>query len=139
METVGERIRFVRNKKKLTLEELASRAGVSRSFLWDVEQSRSGISGRRLLQVANALGASLDYLMRGVPAQARFEPGTIEIPRELSEVAEEKGLSHKQTLALLDIQRSIVARRGRKDTDALSNEDWKKLYQGVEEFLRDSS
>lgn len=139
METVGERIRFVRNKKKLTLEELASRAGVSRSFLWDVEQSRSGISGRRLLQVANALGASLDYLMRGVPAQARFEPGTIEIPRELSEVAEEKGLSHKQTMALLDIQRSIVARRGRKDTDALSNEDWKKLYQGVEEFLRDSS
>lgn len=139
METVGERIRFVRTQTNLTLEELASRAGVSRSFLWDVEQSRSGISGRRLLQVANALGASLDYLMRGVPAQARFEPGTIEIPRELSEVAEEKGLSHKQTLALLDIQRSIVARRGRKDTDALSNEDWKKLYQGVEEFLRDSS
>ena len=65
LDTVGQRINHIRNEMGLTLEALADRSGLSKSFIWEVEQDRSGISGRRLLQVADALNASVEYLLRG--------------------------------------------------------------------------
>ena len=64
METVGKRLQHVRNLRGLTLDQLAERAGISKSFLSEVEHDRSGITGEKLLRVANALGASLDFLLR---------------------------------------------------------------------------
>ena len=90
-ETVGQRINYVRTEQGLTLEGLAQRAGLSKSFLWEVENDRSGISGNRLLQLADALGASIDYLLRGGSSPEIDESRSVEIPTELSEVAEELG------------------------------------------------
>jgi transcriptional regulator with XRE-family HTH domain len=136
LEKVGERIQYVRTKKGLTLDQLAEKAGLSKSFLWEVEHDRSGISGERLLRVANALGASLEFLLRGQPAPENFEPpASIEIPMELSEMAEENGLSYKQTLTLAEIERSVLARRSTKSINRKSKEDWRRLYEGVKEFL----
>ena len=98
-ETVGQRINYVRTQQGLTLERLAQQAGLSKSFLWEVEQDRSGISGKRLLQVADALSASIEYLLRGGSTVETEKPRSIEIPTELSEVAQELGLSYQQTLA----------------------------------------
>lgn len=137
METVGHRLQYVRTSRNLTLEELAERAGVSKSFLWEVEHDRTGISGEKLLRVANVLGASLDFLLRGDPAPPDYHPPSIEIPRELSELAEETGLSYKQTLALLEIDRSILARRSLKSRHRKSKGDWLKLYEGVKQFLEE--
>src|SRR5580765_4816031 len=89
--TVGGRIRHVRTQRGFTLEQLAEKAEISKSFLWDVEQG-SDISGERLLRVANALGASLDYLTRG-EALSEYKPASVEIPAELHALAEEMGLS----------------------------------------------
>ena len=136
-ETVGQRLQHVRNQKGLTLEKLADRAGVSKSFLWEVEHDRSGITGEKLLRVANVLGASLDFLLRGEPAPLAYQPPTIEIPHELSEVAEELGLSYRQTLALRDIDRSILARRSSKVRDHKTKEQWQSLYDAVKDFLED--
>jgi transcriptional regulator with XRE-family HTH domain len=138
MNTVGERLRHLRDYQGLTLEQLAERSGVSKSFLWEVEQDRSGISGERLLRVANALGASVDFLLRGEPAPDSYQPPVVEIPRELSELAEELGLSHRQTLALLDINQSILARRSAKGRRTMMKEDWERLYEGVRHFLEES-
>ena len=66
LDTVGRRLNHVRVERGFTLEGLANRAGLSKSFLWEVEHDRSGISGRRLLQVANALGA-----LGGLPPSGR--------------------------------------------------------------------
>ena len=137
METVGRRLQHVRNQKGLTLEQLADQAGISKSFLWEVEHDRSGITGHRLLRVADALGASLDFLLRGEPAPLAYEPPTVEIPHELSEVAEELGLTYRQTLAMLDIERSILARRSSKTRERKSRAQWHTLYEGVKEFLED--
>ena len=136
-QSVGERLRYVREQRGLSLEALAQRAGVSKSFLWEVEHDKSGISGERLLKVANVLSASLDYLLRGQRSPEMDEPESVEIPRELGEFAEEQQLTYGQTLALLEIDQSLVARRRRAGRPHMSKEDWARLYEGVEPFLED--
>jgi transcriptional regulator with XRE-family HTH domain len=138
MNTVGTRLRHVRDQRGLTLEQLAERAKLSKSFLWEVEQDRSGISGDRLLRVANVLGASVDFLLRGDPSPAVAPSPVVEIPRELSDLAEELGLTYRQTLALLEVNQSIVARRSSKRRVMMAKEDWLKLYEGVKDFLEKS-
>jgi len=134
-ETVGQRVNYIRTQKKYTLDDLAERAGVSKSFLWEVENDRSGISGERLLRVANALEASLDFLLRGQPAPENYRAPAIEIPVELSEFAEELGFTYKKTLTLLEISSSIVARRSTKTREHKTKADWRQLYEGVQQFL----
>jgi transcriptional regulator with XRE-family HTH domain len=137
METVGGRIRQVRNQRGLTLDQVAEKAGISKSFLWEVEHDRSDISGDKLLRVANVLSASIDFLLRGEPAPADYQPPKIEIPQQLGELAEEFGLTYRQTLTLLEIGRSVVARRSSKKRMPMSKEDWRKLYDGVKAFLEE--
>ena len=136
-ESVGQRINYVRTERRLTLEGLAQRAGLSKSFLWEVENDRSGISGSRLLQVAEALGASVDYLLKGGPAPRDEAPQSVDIPTELSEVAEELGLSFRQTRILLDVDRSIVARRGNRAGTRKNKEAWRSLYEAVSPFMEE--
>ncbi len=137
MDTVGKRVRRIRTQMGLTLDQLAERAGISKSFIWEVEQDRTGISGEKLLRVANALGASVDFLLKGEPSQETFRPPVVEIPRELSDLAEELQLSHRQTLALLEVNRSIFARRSAKARAPMTKDDWRRLYEGVKSFLED--
>ena len=133
--SVGERLRFIRGQRGLSLDALAERAGVSKSFLWSVENDKSGISGERLLKVANVLGASLDYLLRGERTTEMERPRSVEIPSELGELAEEHHLTYGQTLALLEIDRSLVARRRHAGRPHMSKDDWARLYEGVKPFL----
>ncbi|MCL4873557.1 helix-turn-helix domain-containing protein [bacterium] len=133
--SVGDRIKYIRTQKKLTLEQLADKAEISKSFLWDIENDRSDIGGEKLLRIANVLGASLDYLLRGEPISEGTKPSIIEIPVELSNLAEEKYLSYQQTLLLLEIDTSIMARRSTKNKDSKTKEYWQELYEGVKPFL----
>jgi transcriptional regulator with XRE-family HTH domain len=130
--SVGGRIRHVRAQRGLTLEQLAEKAEISKSFLWDVEQG-SDISGERLLRVANALGASLDYLMRG-EAVSEYKAANVEIPAELHAFAEEMGLSYRKTVAVLDVDRSIKTHR-RDERVVKDKEYWRRLFDSVKEFL----
>ena len=135
--SVGSRIRYVRTQRELTLDQLAEKAGISKSFLWEVEHDRSDIGGERILRVANALGASLEFLLRGEPAPKDYQPPVIEIPGELGELAEEIGLTYQQTVALLDIERSVRARRSVKSHEPRTKEYWRKLYEGMKPFLEE--
>ncbi|HEY7490288.1 MAG TPA: helix-turn-helix transcriptional regulator, partial [Candidatus Tectomicrobia bacterium] len=83
MATPGERIRYIREKKKMTQDRLAEAAGISKGFLSDVENNKRNISAKTLLQIANALGASVDYLLQG-EAKAPVERTPVVIPPELS-------------------------------------------------------
>lgn len=138
-DTVGRRINRARTERGFTLEGLADLAGLSKSFLWEVEQDRSGISCGRLLEVANALGASVDYLLKGEPVPKEYEPQSIEVPQDLGEVAEELGLGYRQTMLLMDIDRSLVARRVSRSCGMKGKEEWRSLYEAVSDFLEESS
>ena len=130
MATTGERIREVRATLGITQDELAEKAGISKGFLSDVENNNRNISSEYLLRIANALGASIDYLLRGETKElSRAE--SVVIPPELSQVAEELKLSYPQTLELLEAHRSIVARRSTKRMKRFTLEDWKELHKAI--------
>ena len=137
LDTVGQRINYIRTQMGLSLEALAERAGLSKSFLWEVEQDRSDISGRRLLQLADALNASVEFLLRGGAAPAEYEPPSVEVPRSLGELAEEEGLTYRQMMTILEIEHSIVARRGGVPRGTKGKEDWRSLYLAVKPFLEE--
>ena len=137
LDTVGQRVNYIRTHLGLTLEALADRAGLSKSFLWEVEQDRSDISGRRLLQLADALNASVEFLLRGGAAPTEYGPPSIEVPRSLGEFAEEIGLTYQQMMTLLEIEHSIVARRSGGPRDTKGKADWRNLYLAVKPFLEE--
>ncbi len=135
MPTVGDRIREVREKVGKTQAELADAAEVSKGFLCDVENNKRNVSAQVLLRIANSLGASLDYLLRGPNDEPQAPRGPVTIPTNLSQAAEELKLTYSQTLELLDAQRSIVARRSNRSVKDLSLQDWKNLYSVVKKVF----
>ncbi|MDL2228661.1 helix-turn-helix domain-containing protein [Treponema sp. OttesenSCG-928-L16] len=58
----GEKIRAVRERKSLTLKEVAERAGVSESLVSQIERNRVSPAIDTLLSLADALDIDLEYL-----------------------------------------------------------------------------
>lgn len=58
---LGERIEFLRKKKKMTQEELAEKSGLHRAYFWDIENGRN-ISIKTAYKIAQALGVTLSEL-----------------------------------------------------------------------------
>ncbi len=71
---VGERLRDIRRLRRATLRTIAERAGVSESFLSQVERGRASASIASLRRIAGALGVTVADL---------FEPGGPPSPRVL--------------------------------------------------------
>jgi transcriptional regulator with XRE-family HTH domain len=130
MATPGERIRDIREKRKMTQDRLAEAAGISKGFLSDVENNKRNISARTLLQIANALGASVDYLLQG-EVKDLGERAPVVIPPELSRAAEELDLTYAETLELLAAHNSIVTRRSNRSQREFTIDDWKKLHRAI--------
>jgi transcriptional regulator with XRE-family HTH domain len=134
MPTVGERIRQIREELQMNQEQLAERASLSKGFLSDVENNKRNIGSENLLKIANVLGASVDYLLRGeISESAGTEP--VVIPPELSQAAEELELSYTATMELLEAHRSVIARRSNKGLRKFSVEDWKKLHDAIKKVF----
>jgi transcriptional regulator with XRE-family HTH domain len=69
---VGERLRSIRTARRRTLREVAERAGLSESFLSQVERGRTSASIASLQRIAEALGLSVADLFQPVgPRQPR--------------------------------------------------------------------
>ncbi len=129
MAATGDRIKEIREARGMTQDQLADKAGIGKGFLSDVENDKRNISSENLLKVANALGASVDYLLRGETRGAKREE--VVIPPELSEAAEELNLSYAQTLELLEAHRSVIARRSSKAAKRFTVDDWKQLHRAI--------
>ena len=128
MATVGDRIKEFREDLGWTLDQLAQKTKLSRGFLSDIENSKRNASADTVLKIANAMGASLDYLLRGEARSSRSrEP--IQIPSALSIAAEQLGLTYSETLTLLETYQSVIARRSNQSVRAPTVEDWKNLHK----------
>lgn len=131
---MGERIREIREDQGITQDQLAQRSGLSKGFLSDVENSKRNIGSQYLLQVANVLGASVDYLLQGdVRMSPTREP--IVIPPELDQAAAELRLSYAETIELLEAQQSVIARRSSQGVRKLGAEDWKRLHEAIKKVF----
>lgn len=61
---LGEKLRDLRKQKGLTLEKLAHAAGLSKSYLWELENRESQRpSAEKLTALADVLGVSASYFI----------------------------------------------------------------------------
>lgn len=112
-------------------KDLAEKAQVSVSFLSEVENNHRAPGSKVLLRIADALGASLDYLVRG--EEARPEPEPLTFPPSLQEAAEQEQWSYGVTASLLRAQSSVRFKRtpdgrGKKPPREWEKEDWIRLH-----------
>jgi transcriptional regulator with XRE-family HTH domain len=121
--TLGERIANLRERRGWTQRQLAEAADLSATFLSEIENDRRNVGAAILLRIADALDASLDYLLRGDddrPSPRR----PVVVPPELSAAAEEQGWSYSQTMALLQTRQVVVARRGGPQSNERTIREW---------------
>lgn len=59
---VGEQLKLARLRRKLSMEQVAERADISKSTLWRIEKGEPGISLGNLYQVLIVLGLADDML-----------------------------------------------------------------------------
>jgi transcriptional regulator with XRE-family HTH domain len=104
---LAERIKSLRLKKRMTLEQVASRTGLTRSWLSKVENFRVTPSLPSLGQIAAALDVSVAQLVEGLDRKPqivvirRDERKTVERDRDSSNIVYES-LAHKRTDRAMD-------------------------------------
>lgn len=62
---VGGRIRKVRERQRYTREQIAERANISAQFLADIENGYKSMTAATIINLANALHISTDYILLG--------------------------------------------------------------------------
>lgn len=61
---LGERVRELRNKAGLTLEEMAKRVGSSKSYMWEIENKDvARPSAEKLQKISEVLKTTVSYLL----------------------------------------------------------------------------
>jgi hypothetical protein len=86
-----------------------------------------------VLKIANVMGASLDYLLRGEQTKATRNREPVQIPSTLSIFAEEEHLTYTETLTLLETHGAVIARRSSESIKPPTVEDWRRLYKAIKE------
>jgi transcriptional regulator with XRE-family HTH domain len=133
MPTVGDRIKARRAELGLTQDQLAEKAGISKSFVSDLETGKRSIGADTLLDVGRAMNVSLDFLMTGKESgEWQADP---QIPASLARFAADAGLSVRDTLTLLELQERIIAARRASRRERLEKVSWKDFYESVKKFL----
>ena len=132
VESLGGRVRECREQRGWTQREVAGAARISVTILSELENDHRAPGAQVLLRLADALGVSLDYLLRGTVSE-RPKRRRLVLPVELAEVAEEEGWSVREWSDLLAYRDMVVARRARAGApeqrdNALSKEDWRRLH-----------
>lgn len=62
LEQVGEQFKLARLRRKLSMEQVAERANISKSTLWRIEKGDPGVSIGNFYQVLIVLGLERDLL-----------------------------------------------------------------------------
>ena len=63
---LGMRIRYLREQKKMTLEDLSFEAGINKNYLSDLERGNRNPTIKILSRISIALDISLEELFKGI-------------------------------------------------------------------------
>lgn len=111
---IGGRVKQRRRELSITQEMLAEKAGLSKSFVSEVEGGQASASGLMYLRLAEALEVSVEWLLTGeMPERPIVRPSDVQIPAFVADVAEEQGWSYGETLDVAAALETYVARRTR--------------------------
>lgn len=82
--TIASRMREIREARGLSLQDVAERAGIAKSHVWQIEQGRSANPTiATTVGIARALGVSLDYLAGLSSARPDLHPEALRIACEV--------------------------------------------------------
>lgn len=101
--TFGDRIRTLRKEQNLTLDKLADQAGLSKSYLWELEnKDPPRPSAEKLAGIAKALQTTIDYLI-GTDSKTDVQSAAdTAFFREYKQMTPEMKAKLKQMAKLLD-------------------------------------
>lgn len=97
----GDRIRTLRKEHGLTLDKLAEQAGLSKSYLWELEnKGPPRPSAEKLAGIAKALQTTVDFLI-GTDTEAE-SAADVAFFREYKRMTPDMKATLKQMAKLLD-------------------------------------
>ena len=94
---VGERIRMVREKRRLSREALAELASISTKFLYEIEVGKKGFSVEILERITRSLDVNYEYILNGTSKTEQYTP----VSSVNSELDEKKRKYIEEILLLL--------------------------------------
>jgi transcriptional regulator with XRE-family HTH domain len=124
--SLAKKIHEERKKAGLTLDELADKAEVSKTYLWELEQDEDGVkrpSAEVVLKIADALSLTIADLM-GLPT-VTVQKETVNLPKSLIEFRNQQ-LTMGNKLSDKDLRELAgMSFRGGQPRTA---EDWFAVY-----------
>lgn len=131
---LAEKLRKLRDDRGLSLDEVAEKAKISKTYLWELERDTDGSkkpSADVLLRIANALGTTLAQLLSLQTVQAAGGP--VELPPSLRQLAEQ--MRSLGTELSDDDLRDLAATKFR-DRQPETVSEWHQLYLLLESSSR---
>src|SRR3972149_6754877 len=132
--TVGKRIANLRQIKGLSLPDLAKKAGISKGYLWQIENGAEPNPSIGLLtKIAEALDTTVADLLGQPKVRVKHSAIPDKLPSGLKELVQEQ--KRKGTPVPEDIVRALahLQARGARVT---SKEDWEYLYETIRRVMR---
>lgn len=132
---LAEQIRKARENAGMTLDQLARAAGISKTYVWELEQDAEGTkkpSAELLLKIANALSITLADLME-LPS-VRADNRTIEISESLREFVERM---RKLKVKLTETEIRDLATTRFRGGQPKTADDWHDLYRVLNRTVTD--
>ncbi len=121
-EEIGRRVRSRRKELRLTQDDLRLEAGLSKSFLSEIESGKRAASGLNYLQLAEALDVDIGWLLKGdESASTRAVPSSSDGPpaihAKLAKIAEDRDWTYAMTAEAASMLNAVCARRTRGGID----------------------
>jgi XRE family transcriptional regulator of biofilm formation len=131
---VGKKIQTLRLEKGLTLPQLAERAGVSKGFLFQIEDDgKTNPSLETLNKLAKALDVTIAELLEKESVRAKRA-----VPEEVNPALQE--FIKEQNAQGRPVEPSAIqalyALQHRKGKSPRSKEDWRYLYETIERVFK---
>ena len=92
---IGSRLFSLRKRLKMTLDELASKSGVSKSILSEIERDMSNPTVATISRIAQALNQNLSDFFSKIEVD---KPSTIETSKEIPSITSKDGLCNLKIL-----------------------------------------
>lgn len=124
--TLAERLRRTREARGLSLDELAARAEISKTYLWELEKDTAGEktpSAKVLLRIAAALSVTIADLLALPTVQVAED--TVELPPSLQEF---RNRMQKLGSPLSDSDLRDLARTKFRGGQPQTADEWHRLY-----------
>ncbi len=128
MPELGHRIREHRKSRGLKLSQLAAEAGISTSYLSQIERGeKDSVSADILFRVAKALGITAKALYQPPRKAERIEVSMDDIPEPLKDFYEKRGKS----LGMTDVDLAMLSKIRYRNMQPRTQEDWEFLYLSI--------